>query len=123
MEISSEKTGRTLVVRVAGELDLDTAREFRARIDADLDRFASRDLILDFGLVSFVDSSGLGAILGRYRRVTEKGGTVVLCRPVDHVRRLLDQAGVSRVIRIHQSREQAIRALGQKDAALGGDTR
>ena len=123
MEISSEKTGRTLVVRVAGELDLDTAREFRARIDADLDRFGSRDLVLDFGLVSFVDSSGLGAILGRYRRVTEKGGTVVLCRPVDHVRRLLDQAGVSRVIRIHQTLEQAIRGLGQKDAALGGDTR
>jgi stage II sporulation protein AA (anti-sigma F factor antagonist) len=123
MDITSQKVGEALLVRVSGELDLDTARDFRARVDADLDRFGSHHLVLDFAGVGFVDSSGLGAILGRYKRVAEKGGQVAICRPRDHVRRLLDLAGVMRIVRVYGSREQALAGVGQKEVAAGGDFR
>ncbi len=123
MEITSEKAGDSLVVRVFGELDLDTARDFRTRVDADLDRYRCRNVVLDFGGVAFVDSSGLGAILGRYKRAREKGGQVALCRPLPHVGRLLDLAGVVRIVRTYRGVEEALAALGWKEKAQGGDTR
>ncbi len=123
MEISSEKTGDSLVVRVYGELDLDTARTFRARVDADLDRYRCRNIVLDFGGVGFVDSSGLGAILGRYKRAREKGGQLALCRPLPHVGRLLDLAGVVRIVRTYPGVEEALVDLSWKERASGGEFR
>ncbi len=119
MEIRSEKAGSAVLARVSGELDLDTARDFRARIDADLERFGSRDLLLDFSGVEFVDSSGLGAVLGRYKRVTEKGGRLAIfgCRP--HVRRLLALSGLERVVEIYASLDETTRAWKRAAAAKG----
>lgn len=123
MEIATEKAGDSLVVRLFGELDLDTARDFRARVDADLDRYRCRNVVLDFCGVGFVDSSGLGAILGRYKRAREKGGQLAVCRPRPHVSRLMDLAGVVRIVRTYRGVEEALVALGWKEAAVGGDTR
>ncbi|RJQ05459.1 MAG: STAS domain-containing protein [Bacillota bacterium] len=123
MDIASRKDGMALLVSVSGELDLHTAREFRARVDADYDRFGARDMVFDFARVSFVDSSGLGAILGRYSRAAEKGGQVALAGPQPHVRRLLELAGVMRIIHTYADVEEALRAMGAKEAAAGGDKR
>lgn len=121
MDLKSEKSGKALVVRVEGELDLSTAAEFRVQVDADLDRLGARDLVLDFTRVTFVDSSGLGAILGRYKRVTEGGGRVALCGVSDHVRRLLEISGVMRVLLTFPSVPEALRALGPMQTAVGGE--
>jgi len=121
MELTTEKVGECLVVHVSGELDLATAPEFRSRIDADLDRYRCRDLVVDFAEVGFVDSSGLGAVLGRFRRVKEMGGRLAVCRPVPHVHRLLELAGVLRLIRVYDTVQEALAALGSKPAVVGGD--
>jgi len=123
LEITSEKVGEVLVVRVAGELDLDTARDFRHRVDADLDRFDVRDVVLDFTGVTFVDSSGLGALLGRYRTISERGGRLAMAGLQPHVARLLELSGVKRVIAVHPRVEDSLAALGRSGAAWGGDAR
>lgn len=111
LEITSISRGQALVAEVTGELDLGTAGLFRSRIDADLERFKARDLILDFSNVSFIDSSGLGAMLGRYRRLAERGGRVALagCRP--HIGRLLELSGVGRIVESFPTTDQAVLAL------------
>ncbi|MCL6581480.1 MAG: anti-sigma factor antagonist [Firmicutes bacterium] len=121
MDLKSEKSGKALIVRVEGELDLSTAAEFRVQVDADLDRLGARDLVLDFTRVTFVDSSGLGAILGRYKRVTESGGRVAMCGASDHVQRLLEISGVMRVLLTFPGVPEALRALGPTQAAVGGE--
>jgi stage II sporulation protein AA (anti-sigma F factor antagonist) len=121
MDITTEKVGEALLARVHGELDLNTARSFRARLEADLDRFGARHLVLDLDGVDFIDSSGMGAILGRYKRVVEKGGQLAVCRPREHVKRLLELAGVTRIIRVCRDAREALALLGQKEGAAGGD--
>ncbi|HCJ09698.1 MAG TPA: anti-sigma F factor antagonist [Clostridiales bacterium] len=115
MDIRTERVGDILVVRVSGELDLATAGEFRHRVDADLDRFGSRDVVIDFSELGFLDSSGLGALLGRYKRVAERGGRVAVSGCAPHVRRVLELSGVMRIIECHPSVREAV-------AAFGGDT-
>lgn len=123
MEIRSRKTGDALVVSVSGELDLGTAREFRALVDADLERYGCRDLVLDFGEVGFIDSSGLGAILGRYKNVSERGGQMAVCGVKPHVRRLLELSGVNRIIRIPPTVREALFLFTGKEVAAGGEER
>ncbi len=121
MEITCEKAGDVLIARVSGELDLATARTFRARLDAELDRLSCRDLVLDFAGVTFVDSSGIGAILGRCRAVRERGGRLTLCRLTPHVQRLLDLSGVLKIVGTYRGVEEAVAAVGRKEVAAGGD--
>lgn len=118
MEIRSERAGEALVARISGEIDLGTSREFRSRIDAEIDRHGARDLVLDFSGVGFVDSSGLGALLGRYKKVSERGGRVALSAPAPHVNRLLELSGIMRIIRTYETTEDALEDLS--GAATGG---
>ncbi len=66
MLVEEEFTRGHVILRLNGELDLDSADEFRRRAEDALERHGSRRLIVNMRKVSFIDSSGLGAILGRY---------------------------------------------------------
>ena len=70
MEIYHQRRGTALLVTMKGELDLLTAPIFRAQVDQELETYERlANLILDLSEVDFIDSSGLGAILGRYKRL------------------------------------------------------
>ena len=74
MTIDLTRSGSTLVVKVHGELDLSTSPVFRDKIEAELARDENiRHLVLDLEDVSFIDSSGLGAVLGRFK-ASQRGG-------------------------------------------------
>lgn len=98
-----------LVVRCAGELDLASAPEFRKAVDSQLEDWAGvNGLVLNLGQVSFVDSSGLGAILGRYKRIRQRGGLMVLVDVPEPVRRLLEFSGIFRIIPSRATEEEAL---------------
>jgi anti-sigma B factor antagonist len=69
--------GDDTVIVVSGELDLQTAPALRERVDS-LVAEGSRSIVLDLAGVSFLDSSGLGALLGIRREITSSGGTLAL---------------------------------------------
>lgn len=76
MSVESKQDRECLVVRVSGELDLRTAGELKSEVDPVLERAPERPVVvLDLSDVSFMDSSGMGAILGRYRTVSQMGGS------------------------------------------------
>ena len=74
MEIIFDIMGGTLVAELFGELDHHGAERVRERIDKAMDSHRSQKLILDFTKVTFMDSSGIGMILGRYRRMGQRDG-------------------------------------------------
>jgi len=111
LKMVTESVGGVLVVRVDGELDLSTAPEFRAGVEHALDRTMARDLIVNMRSVDFVDSSGLGAILGRYRRVSQAGGRMALCCVMGRVKPVLELSGVRRIMPLFDSEKEALASL------------
>ncbi|KYH31635.1 STAS domain-containing protein [Neomoorella mulderi] len=101
MQVFFSMEGKELWVRVKGEVDLESADALRRELEASLDHAHPEVLMLDLEGVTFMDSSGLGVILGRYRRLKKQGGRVVICRPQPQVRRLLEISGLSKIMTIH----------------------
>lgn len=100
--------GDAVVLHVRGELDEETAATFRDRLDALIERDRIRYLVLDLRQLTFMDSSGLGVLLGRLRRLQEVGGRMALVRPAAHVRAVLELSGVGRLLPIYASARQAL---------------
>ncbi|NLG79384.1 MAG: anti-sigma factor antagonist [Firmicutes bacterium] len=108
MRTETRAIGNVLVVRLSGELDLGTAPEFRAKLEEELD--AKPDITRIFLVlrdVTFIDSSGLGAILGRYRRLRAHGGGLFAIAPSPQVRKVFDLSGLTSIIPVYETEDEA----------------
>lgn len=101
----------TLVVKVSGELDLSTAEQFKLQIEQDIKQWKTKNLILDLNGVNFIDSSGLGVILGRYKTVTQNNGNMAIVKPKASVKKILELSGILRIIKIYKDVDAALTAI------------
>lgn len=101
------------MARPVGELDLQVADLFRQQLERHLAITRAKNLVLDLSRVSFIDSSGLGVILGRYRRVKAQGGEVAIVNVQPPVDRLLELAGLHRLVRFYANEEEALGELAK----------
>lgn len=109
MQLTTEKLGETLLVKISGELDLSTSPLFRELIETELEKDTNlRYLVLDMNDTSFIDSSGLGVILGRFKKITQKGGKLSFIRVPSHLSKLFELSGLMRIMEIHPSLEAAL---------------
>ena len=99
-EFLCDTAGSILSVHVRGEIDHHTAASIRQGIDATLFEKRPAKLILDLSAVSFMDSSGLGLIMGRYSVMKELGGEMTVWNPSPETRAILTLAGMERLVRI-----------------------
>lgn len=83
-----------LIVELAGEIDHHIAGGLRHDIDGELEFYGAKDLVFDFSGVEFMDSSGIGMVLGRYKKIHAGGGTVTIRNANRLVKQILDMAGV-----------------------------
>lgn len=93
-KVTFSAAGDTLCAYLAGEIDHDSAQSLRLQIDDALICHTPRTLVLDFGGVGFMDSSGVGLILGRQRRVQTLGGSIRVQHAPRQLRRVLDLARI-----------------------------
>lgn len=100
MTIVHAVQGNAIRVSLRGDLDLKTAGPLREALDKLADRYRDKNLILDLGEVSFVDSSGLGVILGRYRRLAQDTRTISLVGVKPGVRAVLELAGIDSIMSV-----------------------
>lgn len=105
VQIDIQYRGRTAIAALQGEFDLACANEVRRQLDEVIDAGVSR-LVVDLQGVRFIDSSGLGVLLGRYRRLSEAGGELLLLGPRPSVRTVLDLSGVPQVVRVLESQSE-----------------
>ena len=96
--LRSMRDGERLLVGLDGELDHFCAQSVRRELDSMLRDPTVRQLILDFSGLTFMDSSGIGVILGRYRVLRERGGSMGVIHMNDHVSRIFHMSGMDRVI-------------------------
>lgn len=89
-----------LRVRLSGEIDHHSSADLRQKIDRALFGYSPHTVILCLDGVEFMDSAGLGLILGRYTRVKDYGGVLKLEHPSPQIEKILSMAGVDRLIEI-----------------------
>ncbi len=111
MSLEIEKRNNALIVRVYGEFDLRAAEFHRHDIDEKLKTKGAKHLIFNLGGLTFIDSSGLGVILGRYRKVTENGGRVLITNVPSKFNRILELSGINRLIPIYDDEDEALKEL------------
>lgn len=85
----------TVTALLTGEIDHHGAGKLRDSIDETLRRTCPRLLVMDFGGVEFMDSSGIGIVLGRYRLMQDMGGKLALRNLPPHIRKVMQVAGIS----------------------------
>lgn len=98
MKMRVEHIGTTLVVKPEGELDQDSANEMREIIDREITIKKIKNLVLDFNKVSFMDSSGIGVIAGRYKLIASLGGKTMLIRANPQVDKILELSGLKKIL-------------------------
>ena len=89
-----------LRVAIVGEINHHNAVFVRQEIDEKIQELNSKNLVLDLAEVSFMDSSGLGLIMGRYQRMQELGGTLTVANPSAEHKKLFKLAGLNKLIKI-----------------------
>ncbi|MEN9406635.1 MAG: hypothetical protein RLZ12_919 [Bacillota bacterium] len=98
------------MVKLAGELDHHTARKTRSVIEDELKLMKNAKLILNLAELNFMDSSGLGVILGRYRALKEAGGELMLCGLSPAIKKLLQLSGLLKIMTTYENEQEALKA-------------
>ncbi|HZG85177.1 anti-sigma F factor antagonist [Paenibacillus sp.] len=110
--IHMEQHRQALIVRMTGELDHHSADSARTQMEDAIIRGNVTHLVLSLKDLSFMDSSGIGVILGRYKLITSRGGRMVVCDVSPAVRRLFDMSGLFKIVSIEQNEREALSSLG-----------
>ena len=100
---------KTLLVEILStELDHHIAREVREEIDKILMKKQIFYIIFDFQYVNFMDSSGIGVIIGRYKKIVNHGGKVSVINMNTRVKKLFNLSGMTKIVSIYDTFEDAI---------------
>lgn len=113
MTVDAHVANGVVVVRLSGELDHHVVEQIRDAIDEQLAMNRYRGLVIALSGVDFMDSSGLGLILGRYRTMKQHGGTMALCEVKSNLQKILELSGVLKIIPVYSSEPEAV--LGVKE--------
>ena len=98
IEIVYEK--HVLKIKIRGDIDHHSAKGIRDRIDNEIFSKRPSTVVLDLSAVEFMDSSGLGLIMGRYANSKEIGASFLIYKPCKRVKKILELAGVERIMEI-----------------------
>jgi anti-sigma B factor antagonist len=111
VEISAEFRPRQVaVLRPTGRLDLRSAAELKESLVSAV-ATGYRRLVVDLEAVTFVDSSGLGALIGGLKAARAAGGDLRIARPADQARTILQLTTLDRVLRVYPTVEEALVGL------------
>lgn len=97
MPVRIEEGNTTVTAYLEGEIDHHSAREIRETIDAALELGTINLLVLDFGDVTFMDSSGIGLVMGRYRQMKFYGGELKVINTSPQIYKVMRIAGLDRL--------------------------
>lgn len=112
MDIHLIRRRNNLIVRLKGELDHHTSTVFREAIEKELEKNVVQNIILNFNNLTFMDSSGIGVILGRYKKVKDRGGSIVFCGVNKNIEKLLQMGGLLSIIPAYKNENDALKSLG-----------
>ncbi len=102
MSVKIEVNGEVTVAYLSGELDHHSAKPIREEIDAAIDANMPTLLVLDFKDITFMDSSGIGLVMGRYKLLSKNGAELAITNPSPQIYKVMQLAGLARLAKIEK---------------------
>ncbi|MBE6732867.1 MAG: STAS domain-containing protein [Ruminococcaceae bacterium] len=104
MSVEINVTGEVVTAYLKGEIDHHTAREMRETIDSAVELNMPSLLVLDFGGVTFMDSSGIGLCLGRYRNLLKSGAELHITSASPNIYKVMRLAGLEKLAKLSKEK-------------------
>lgn len=108
MHLDYEIYGNTMVVKLKGELDHHVAEQIRTDLDESIAKNRCKNLIFNLSDMKFMDSSGIGVIIGRYKKISQSGGKVSVVQVSEKVDKIFSLAGMYRIISKYKTQNDAL---------------
>ena len=102
MSVKIEHGEDIVTAYLSGEIDHHSAKAMREKIDMAAGQAKPKSLILDFSAVGFMDSSGIGLVMGRYKFMRDIGGTVTVQNPSAPIKKVMRLAGLDRIAKFKE---------------------
>lgn len=100
MPVKLSLNENSVIALISGEIDHHSARNMREEIDEFVVANNPQSLVLDFKDVSFMDSSGIGLVMGRYKLVSERNGELFVVNTSAHIRKVMKLAGLDKLAKL-----------------------
>ena len=93
---------KLLILKVTEEIDHHTTEKIRRKMDNEITRYMPRKVVFDFDSVTFMDSAGIGLIIGRYKFANMLGGKLEVANLTHSVKKIFEMSGILKLIPIAQ---------------------
>ncbi|MBR1654723.1 MAG: anti-sigma factor antagonist [Clostridia bacterium] len=97
------KEDKLLLIKITEEIDHHSTEKIRRMADNEITRYMPRKVLFDFSKVSFMDSAGIGMIIGRYKTANMLGGTVEMTNVKPSIQKIFEMSGVLKIIPVVKS--------------------
>ena len=98
MESVYQKKDKRLIFKLNEDIDECVAQKIRRRLDNEIERYMPKEVIFDFNKVSFMDSAGIGLVIGRYKLANMLGGKVRVANLTTPVKKIFEMSGILKII-------------------------
>lgn len=102
MDIKYLKEDKHLLFKITEEIDHHAVEKLRRKADLEIEKHIPRKVIFDFSNVTFMDSAGIGLILGRYKNISSLGGSLEVINATETVNKILIMSGINKIININK---------------------
>ena len=97
----------TLTIKLTQEIDQSMVDKVRRQIDNKINEYIPKNVVFDFEPISFMDSSGIGMVIGRYKLIKMLGGNMKIINVNRNTKRIFDMSGVTRIIDVEEKNKIA----------------
>lgn len=101
MNIKYDEVDKLLTCQITEEIDHHTTEKIRRILDDEIERYIPKRMVFDFDKVSFMDSAGIGMILGRYKMMRMLGGSMEMINVNSNVKKIFEMSGIPKIIQIN----------------------
>lgn len=108
MKITYIKKEKRLIFEIEEDIDECCVQKIRRRIDNEIQRYMPKEVIFDFSNVSFMDSAGIGLIIGRYKLINMIGGELKIANVNTQIQKIFEMSGLLRLIPVEQKNKKEV---------------
>lgn len=108
MKITYIKKDKRLIIEIEEDIDECCVQKIRRRIDNEIQRYMPKEVIFDFSNVSFMDSAGIGLIIGRYKLINMIGGELKIANVNTQIQKIFEMSGLLRLIPVEQKDKKEV---------------